>query len=231
MNRVAGTVVEYKQKPTGSRFAHAKNEKLWLDRLKVQKEDGELTTLILDEYSHVEVLGDARRRRRVRGVRRRGVEIRKRAPAVHMLNEDLLMDGCYLWQRNLPLILALPGRAILDAAIFGLIVADIIAAPLELRRPPPPRGVVAGGLDHADHRRERLQHRDRDGQARHARGRRGHGGQGHPGVGRVREVWSWKGWTRRRSLNRSDGADFGDGGGGRAGRGAGVFSHARALRR
>jgi hypothetical protein len=59
MNRVAGTVVEYKQKPTGSWYAHAKNEKLWLDRLKVQKEDGELTTLILDEYSHVEVVGDA----------------------------------------------------------------------------------------------------------------------------------------------------------------------------
>jgi hypothetical protein len=58
MNRVAGTVVEYKQKPTGSWYAHAKNEKLWLDRLKVQKEDGELTTLILDEYSHVEVLAD-----------------------------------------------------------------------------------------------------------------------------------------------------------------------------
>ena len=36
-------------------FAHSKNEKLWLDRLKIQKEDGELTTLILDEYSHIEV--------------------------------------------------------------------------------------------------------------------------------------------------------------------------------
>jgi hypothetical protein len=59
VNRVAGTVVEYKQKPTGSWYAHAKNEKLWLDRLKIQKEDGELTTLVLDEYSHVEVLPDS----------------------------------------------------------------------------------------------------------------------------------------------------------------------------
>jgi hypothetical protein len=55
VNKTAGTVIEYMQKPTGSWFAHSKNEKLWLDRLKIQKEDGELTTLILDEYSHVEV--------------------------------------------------------------------------------------------------------------------------------------------------------------------------------
>jgi len=54
--RVSGTVIEYMQKPTGSWFAHSKNEKLWLDRLKIQKPDGELTTLVLDEYSHVEVI-------------------------------------------------------------------------------------------------------------------------------------------------------------------------------
>ena len=53
---VSGTVVEYSQKPTGSWFAHSKNDKLWLDRLKIQKEDGELLALILDEYSHVEIM-------------------------------------------------------------------------------------------------------------------------------------------------------------------------------
>ena len=51
-----GTVVEYAQKPTGSWFAHSKNDKLWLDRLKIQRDDGELMTLILDEYSRVEVV-------------------------------------------------------------------------------------------------------------------------------------------------------------------------------
>ena len=51
-----GTVVEYSQKPTGSWFAHSKNDKLWLDRLKIQRADGELMTLILDEYSRVEIL-------------------------------------------------------------------------------------------------------------------------------------------------------------------------------
>jgi hypothetical protein len=50
-----GTVMEYVQRPTGSWFAHSKNDKLWLDRLKIQKKDGELLTLNLDEYSHVEV--------------------------------------------------------------------------------------------------------------------------------------------------------------------------------
>ena len=53
---VTGTVVEYEQKQTGSWYAHSKNDKLWLDRLTIRKEDGELTTLNLDEFSHVEIL-------------------------------------------------------------------------------------------------------------------------------------------------------------------------------
>ena len=34
-SEVAGTVVDYEQKQTGSWYAHSKNEKLWLDRLKM----------------------------------------------------------------------------------------------------------------------------------------------------------------------------------------------------
>ena len=56
---VVGTVVEYRQKQTGSWYAHSKDDKLWLDRLLIRKDDGELTTLNLDEYSHIEILGDA----------------------------------------------------------------------------------------------------------------------------------------------------------------------------
>lgn len=56
-NVVRGTIVSYQQKQTGSWFAHSKNDKLWLDRLMLRKEDGEITTLNLDEYSHVKVLG------------------------------------------------------------------------------------------------------------------------------------------------------------------------------
>ena len=58
-SEVRGTVLEYEQQQTGSWFAHSKNDKLWLDRLLLRKEDGELTTLNLDEYSHVEILPDA----------------------------------------------------------------------------------------------------------------------------------------------------------------------------
>jgi hypothetical protein len=53
---VIGTVLRFEQKQTGSWYAHSKNDKLWLDRLLVRKEDGELTTLNLDDYSHVQVL-------------------------------------------------------------------------------------------------------------------------------------------------------------------------------
>ena len=55
-NDLTGTVVEFEQKQTGSWYAHSKNDKLWLDRLLLRKDDGELTTLNLDDYSHVEVL-------------------------------------------------------------------------------------------------------------------------------------------------------------------------------
>ena len=55
---VTGTVVNYDQKQTGSWYAHSKNDKLWLDRLLIRKEDGELTTLNLDEFSRVEILAD-----------------------------------------------------------------------------------------------------------------------------------------------------------------------------
>jgi hypothetical protein len=52
---VRGTVVRFQQKSTGSWFAHAKNDKLWLDRLVLKKDDGEITTLNLDEYSRIEI--------------------------------------------------------------------------------------------------------------------------------------------------------------------------------
>ena len=52
---VRGTVVEFEQRQTGSWFAHSKNDKLWLDRLVIRKDDGEMTTLILDDYTRIEV--------------------------------------------------------------------------------------------------------------------------------------------------------------------------------
>lgn len=52
--RVEGVVVRTEQKKTGSWYAHAKDDKLWLDRLVIRKDDGEVVTCNLDQYSHVE---------------------------------------------------------------------------------------------------------------------------------------------------------------------------------
>lgn len=51
---VAGEVVRFEQVKTGSWFAHAKDDKLWLDRLVLRKDDGEMVVINLDPYSHVE---------------------------------------------------------------------------------------------------------------------------------------------------------------------------------
>lgn len=54
--KVVGTVVRAEQVKTGSWYAHAKDDKLWLDRLTLRKEDGELVVVNLDPYTHVERL-------------------------------------------------------------------------------------------------------------------------------------------------------------------------------
>jgi len=56
---VEGTVVSYEQAQTGSWFAHSRGDKLWLDRLTLRMDDGELTTLNLDEFSRIEIEREA----------------------------------------------------------------------------------------------------------------------------------------------------------------------------
>jgi len=56
---VEGTVVSFSQSKTGSWFAHSKDHKLWMDRLELRKDDGEIALINLDRYSHVDVLPDA----------------------------------------------------------------------------------------------------------------------------------------------------------------------------
>ncbi|MBX3382851.1 MAG: hypothetical protein KF864_05015 [Phycisphaeraceae bacterium] len=53
---VEGTVVKFEQVKTGSWYAHSKDHKLWMDRLVLRKDDGEIVVLNLDQYSAVEVL-------------------------------------------------------------------------------------------------------------------------------------------------------------------------------
>lgn len=54
--RVEGEIVKFEQKKTGSWFAHSKDDRLWLDRLVIRKADGEIVTLLLDAYTHIEKL-------------------------------------------------------------------------------------------------------------------------------------------------------------------------------
>jgi hypothetical protein len=51
-----GVIVRYGQQKTGSWFAHAKDDKLWLDRLEIKKSDGEIVVCNLDQYSIVEAI-------------------------------------------------------------------------------------------------------------------------------------------------------------------------------
>jgi hypothetical protein len=53
---VTGTVVRQERQPTGSWFARNKDNKVWLDRLVIRKDDGEISILNLDEYTYIEVL-------------------------------------------------------------------------------------------------------------------------------------------------------------------------------
>jgi len=53
-NRVEGVIRRVGQRKTGSWYAHAKDDKLWLDRVELRKDDGEIVILNLDRYSHVE---------------------------------------------------------------------------------------------------------------------------------------------------------------------------------
>ncbi|MEL7237664.1 MAG: hypothetical protein AAGK78_02290 [Planctomycetota bacterium] len=54
-----GLVVKYEQKQTGSWYAHSRGDKLWLDRLVMKKDDGEVFTFNLDEYTNIDVVTDA----------------------------------------------------------------------------------------------------------------------------------------------------------------------------
>ena len=58
-NTVEGVITRYQQARTGSWFAHARNDKLWLDRLELRLDDGEIVILNLDQYSAIELLDSA----------------------------------------------------------------------------------------------------------------------------------------------------------------------------
>ena len=56
-SEVEGVITRYEQAKTGAWFAHAKGDRLWLDRLELRLDDGEVTVLNLDQYSVIEKSG------------------------------------------------------------------------------------------------------------------------------------------------------------------------------
>ena len=56
-NDVEGVITRYRQAKTGSWFAHAKDDQLWLDRLELRLDDGEIVILNLDQYPVIEPVG------------------------------------------------------------------------------------------------------------------------------------------------------------------------------
>jgi hypothetical protein len=57
-SETVGVITRFRQAKTGSWFAHAKDDQLWLDRLELRLDDGEITTLNLDQYTVIEALDD-----------------------------------------------------------------------------------------------------------------------------------------------------------------------------
>lgn len=53
---VEGEVLSFHQAKTGSWFAHARDDRLWLDRVELRRDDGEVVVCSLDRLSRVEVL-------------------------------------------------------------------------------------------------------------------------------------------------------------------------------
>lgn len=54
-----GTVMRVGQQKTGSWFAHSADKKLWLDRVELRKDDGEIAILNLDAMTLVEHLDES----------------------------------------------------------------------------------------------------------------------------------------------------------------------------
>lgn len=55
---VVGIIEAVEEQKTGSWYAHAKDDKLWLRRIRLRKDDGEITVLNLDTRTELEVVDD-----------------------------------------------------------------------------------------------------------------------------------------------------------------------------
>ncbi|TVQ62051.1 MAG: hypothetical protein EA378_06190 [Phycisphaerales bacterium] len=53
---VEGLVLRAGQQKSGSWFAHTRDHKVWIDRVELQKDDGELVHCNIDQHTRVEIL-------------------------------------------------------------------------------------------------------------------------------------------------------------------------------
>jgi hypothetical protein len=59
-HETVGTVLAVAAEPTGSWHAQGKDNTLWLMRIRLEKDNGEITTIVSDQRTRLEVLGDLR---------------------------------------------------------------------------------------------------------------------------------------------------------------------------
>jgi hypothetical protein len=56
LTTIEGTIVESVRQKSGSWYAHSPDHKLWLDRLEIRKDDGEIVFMNVDRNTHVELV-------------------------------------------------------------------------------------------------------------------------------------------------------------------------------
>jgi hypothetical protein len=56
---VTGVVEQWRERPSGSWFAHGRKGAYWLTRLLLRKDDGELTELVMDNSTAIERMPSA----------------------------------------------------------------------------------------------------------------------------------------------------------------------------
>ncbi len=56
LTEVEGVVLSIRSEPTGAWFAHLKDDHLWLLRIVLRKDDGEICNLVADQNMEIEVL-------------------------------------------------------------------------------------------------------------------------------------------------------------------------------
>ncbi len=56
---VEGVIEQIELQKTGSWYAHSKDNKFWLRRVRLRKDDGEITLLNVDPRTEIELVSDA----------------------------------------------------------------------------------------------------------------------------------------------------------------------------